>query len=625
MLPQRPLLRRALVGGIVGSGAGCLLAAAEVLLVGLAFGGVDAGLPLFVVGLYGVGGAAVGTVAGGMVARLGEAAAAAAGAVALGSPLLFLGVRFHLRQFLEISGMTGLLLAAGAGAAWALALGGAAWWRRRDSAGTLAALSAAVVAVCGLVAGGFSLLEPDPRHFAGEGGGAKGPNVLILMVDTLRWDALGAYGSSLPTPAMDSLAADGVVFERGYSASAWTRPAVASIFSSTLPSSHGVGYGAAVLSDEVETFAEVASGAGWATAAVFNNINVNAIWNLGQGFDTQVVRGAKYPLGAPMSATRTTVYGTLVNRLRGLSTDVGVTAYTPVDVLVDDAKAIIEARRDTSWMLYLHLMEPHDPYHEHPSLTGSGPDYGPRQIAHRDLPHPQLEMADEMRALYEGEVVFMDRHLAGFLGWLRESGEYDDTLIILTSDHGEEFADHGGFWHGATLYEEQIRVPLLVKFPGGAHRGTRVSGFARTLDLGPTIAAALGLDAPEAWVGHDLAAMLPGRGDGDRQVVAESPYDGDILVGIIEGGTKLVRANEGNKRGLASRELYDVVADPSEDSELLATGRPVRGEYAEDLAARLDSDLGRALDEAVGSSTAGGVAGGDAGTMDALRVLGYVE
>jgi len=328
--------------------------------------------------------------------------------------------------------------------------------------------------------------------------------------------------------------------------------------------------------------------------------------------------------------------------------------YQPADVVLADARRFVEANRDSRWALLVHLMEPRDPYFAHPSVDGSG-------LAHYDgvsLGRGDVGAgvdAKRLRRAYRDEVVFLDRQLAPFVEWMRASGVYDDTLVVLTSDHGTELGEHGGFWYGETLYDEQIHVPLVVRLPANRNAGARAPWQVRLLDVGPTLTAALGLDAHPTWAGRDLLAEVapvapgdsgeaepdpgveePGEGpDGtstqepepvrepepvqepepvahprshplDRVAIAEARFEGNALSAIRGAGFKYMRANEGNPRGLPSEALFDLVADPGETANLLGTSAMVAGKSAEKVADTLAEELRQALagdDETTGEGT----------------------
>jgi arylsulfatase A-like enzyme len=207
-------------------------------------------------------------------------------------------------------------------------------------------------------------------------------------------------------------------------------------------------------------------------------------------------------------------------------------------------------------------MDPHDPYFRHP--------YNGHGIARASNQHPAPALAEEMQALYRGEIGYLDENFGQLLAQLEALGLYDDTVIALVADHGEEFYEHGGFWHDLTLYDEQIHVPLLVKWrKGESLAAPEVTDIpARLIDVAPTLLARAGTDAPDAMQGQDLAGGLSARGETDRLVFAEENHEGNVLRAIRGSRWKWIEANEGNPRGLAPLELFDVAADPGERENL---------------------------------------------------------
>jgi arylsulfatase A-like enzyme len=205
-------------------------------------------------------------------------------------------------------------------------------------------------------------------------------------------------------------------------------------------------------------------------------------------------------------------------------------------------------------------MDPHDPYFAHP-FDGSG--YA--RAAHQ---HPDPSEAPALTALYDGEISYWDAELGKLLDGLRERGLYEDLTIIVTSDHGEEFNEHGGFWHGTTLYDEQVRVPLLVKLPESRRGGTVVRHWVQSIDLMPTVLKLFEAPVPEGVQGGDLFT-------GTDVVYAEESHEGNVLESVRElDGTdeyKLITANRDNPRGLKPVELYRVDLDPAERENLAPT------------------------------------------------------
>jgi len=180
-------------------------------------------------------------------------------------------------------------------------------------------------------------------------------------------------------------------------------------------------------------------------------------------------------------------------------------------------------------------------------------------------------MEKEMHDLYKGEIAYLDANFGKLIGQLEALGLYDDTVIALVADHGEEFLDHGGFWHGLTLYEEQIHVPLLVKWRKGERLAPpEVSSTpARLIDVAPTLLARAGARAPAAMQGLDLAGDLAARSESERLVFAEENHEGNVLRAVRTSRWKWIEANEGNPRGVPTLELFDVAADPGETQSLV--------------------------------------------------------
>lgn len=545
-------------------------------------------------------------------------------------------------------------------------------------------------AVLALITGLVSLVGggADPRADFASGnatpaGLSDAPNVLVIAVDTLRADYLGLYGKGGdPSPVLDALGADAVVFEQAYAAASWTRSSFASLWSSRIPSSHNAATKAARLPDEVELLSEVLMDAGVTTANLANNINVTSTFNFDQGYATFLYESPAYAFGATESVFGLTFYKVIhkLNEKLGGAKHVE-TFYQPAEVVLADAKAFIEANMSARWMLGTHLMEPHDPYFEHPYLEGKGAaEFNGVGFSRAEVESPDPTQSDYLKRVYLQEITHMDRKLGPFIAWLKAQGLYDDMMIVVTADHGEEFDEHGGFWHGTTLYDEQIHVPLIVKLPGNKLAGTRVAWQARTIDIAPTITAAMGITPSAQWEGSDLigdvvrqeaervavakavadaeatvtamssveptvenANTLAGaqavlerlmpdedpclvyRPDGERLVVAEQDFEGNVISAIRKTGFKYIRANTNNPRGLPTEALFDVVVDPGEQTNLLGADGNVCGRYYNGL----PKALGGELKEIIVEATKRASSGGDAEVSDAekakLCALGYLS
>ena len=346
----------------------------------------------------------------------------------------------------------------------------------------------------------------DPRADFATGksipaGMEQAPNVLVLYVDALRPDFLGAYGrKGDPTPAIDALAADGVLFEQAIASASSAVPSTAALFSGRV---------APELSSDAVTCAEVQERRGVATAAMINSHELAAA-DLDRGFDVFRYTAPEYPWRARASVLALTWYG-IVRDVRARFAAGGAKRveefHQPAQIVLADARAFIEANRGARWSLLVHLMEPHEPYFEHPYLMGdSTAEHNGIAFAKMDDAAPDAARADYAKLVYQQEITHLDRKLAELVAWLKAEGLYDTTLVVLTSDHGEEFQEHGGWWHGTSLYDEQIHVPLILKLPGNRHAGTRIPYQVRQHDAYVTAVAAQGIAPDASWEGRDLLA-----------------------------------------------------------------------------------------------------------------------
>ena len=439
----------------------------------------------------------------------------------------------------------------------------------------------------------------------------NGGNVLFIVVDTLRADHLPAYGYDQgKTPHLDAFAKDAVRFAEAFSNASWTRPSFASMFTGRYASSHGVMSKESALADAAVTIAESFKKGGYATGGVVTNFNVAPFFNFQQGFDEYVYITPDFLFGASDTAAKLslvqivrrvdeTVRGKL-NRVKPGST------YHDAAAVNGEIEAFLARTQRAPWFLFAGYMDPHDPYFEHP-YNG----FGYSRAAHvKPLP----EEADRLRTLYDGEITFWDEHFGKLLASLKSKGLYDDLTIVVTADHGEEFMDHGGFWHGTTLYDEQIHVPLFVKLPKGERAGTSVSHWVESVDIMPTLLARQNITVPEAVQGVDLFR-------GKEQAFAEESHEGNVLkaLRLSRNGAelKVVVANKGNPRGLAERELYRVDTDVREQTNLADKDR--------DALAHGESSLEQAEKQAkVGALKARAVdLSMDKAAEERLKALGY--
>jgi arylsulfatase A-like enzyme len=462
-----------------------------------------------------------------------------------------------------------------------------AWRARRAPAegwkpalGVLAPWSLVAVA---LFAG--TALQPPPAPPRSAQPGPEGPGVLIVLVDTLRADAVE---DRRDLPGFGALAADSAQFASAWSPSSWTRPAIASLLTGRLPSAHRADTKAGRIAAEVPTLSEVLTGSGVPSAAVVNNPNVAASYGFARGFTQFDHLVPDLPLGANGPVFRLSLYklvDRLDARLRGASRVSRF--YQPAEVVLARSLPWLRQHHGRAHLTFVHLMEPHDPYFLH-RLGPAGDVVSRDGFSRAAHPEPPVERVDDLRTRYAGEVAHVDRQLGAFLDQLRAEGLYDDLVIVLTSDHGEEFLEHGGWWHGDSLHVEQTRVPLWIKPAGARGGGGVVPGSASLLDLAPTVVARLGAPAPAAWTGRDLLAarpltrpVPPDAGEAvaacaaarerrhGRPVVQELDFGGHRLAAVRDAGLALLLAAPGGSRGWPERQLFDTEVDPRERADLL--------------------------------------------------------
>jgi arylsulfatase A-like enzyme/uncharacterized membrane protein YbhN (UPF0104 family) len=429
------------------------------------------------------------------------------------------------------------------------------------------------VAFLGVFAVGLtaSLMLGTHRFDASAGGGQKASggagNVLFIVIDTLRADHLPMYGyAEGHTPNLDRFTEDAIRFDQAFTNSSWTRPSFASILTGRLPSSHGVMAKSDALPSAVTTLPEALAPAGYATGGFATNFNVAPYFNFHQGFEQYVYLEPEFVLGADDASAKLLLMQFIRQRIEKFRAAKGEvlpgTAYQDAATVNAAVTEWIDGQSRSPWFLFVGYMDPHDPYFAHP-YDGSG--YA--RAAHQ---RPDPSEAPRLAELYDGEITYWDAEFGKLLDGLRERGLYDELTIVVTSDHGEEFNEHGGFWHGTTLYDEQVRVPLLVKLPNARRGGTVVGHWVQSIDLMPTVLRQLGVEVPEAVQGGDLFV-------GTDVVYAEESHEGNVLESVrhLDGTDehKLITANPDNPRGLQPVELYRVDLDPAEQQNL-ATRSP---------------------------------------------------
>jgi arylsulfatase A-like enzyme len=421
------------------------------------------------------------------------------------------------------------------------------------------------------------------------------PSILLVTLDTTRADHLGCYGSEAATsPHLDALAAESVRYTRALSTSSWTLPAHASILTGKFTRSHGARADAA---GPIRLSSAIEGPRSWRRVRA-------------RGLSPRE-RTLPVVLAEHGYATAAVVAGPWLKRVMGV--DLGFQSYDDSGItsmngrlaedVTDAALRWLRQRPEAPFFLFLNYFDPHDPYKPpREFLRGKAPRRG------------KLDAETYRRRLtrwaYQGEIRYMDHHLGRLLGGLRSLGVYDDTWIIVTSDHGELLGEHGIYGHGTTLHEPLLEIPLILKYPGSRTAPDTREEQVQLVDLLPTILNALGLAIPPDVQGSPLGRRA-------HPLIAEVyplPFlehaRGDFRM-LREENDKFVWHSGGDHR------LFDLVADPDETVDL-AERRP---EQAQSMRARLDDYLARLP----APSEGGEPRQVDAATEEALRGLGYLE
>ena len=413
--------------------------------------------------------------------------------------------------------------------------------------------------------------------------------VILISIDTLRADHLGCYGYSRPiSPFIDRFRRDAVLFEQAIAQAPSTLPSHASMLSSLWPEDHGAFFMRKnALPDAVLTLPEALADHGYRTAGFNGGGQMAPEFGLGQGFELYEVVGAA-----------------------------AKTAET-----VRRAEVWIDAHGEDPFFLFLHTYEIHHPYTPEPEALGElAPAYRgslPNQIS-KDLileinrGERNLEVGDldYIIAAYDAEIRSMDAAIGQFFAFLRQRDLYDRSLIILTSDHGEEFGERGKVgWHSHTLFDELLRVPLLVKLPASRRGGGRVAAQVRGIDLPPTVLSLLGLPPQGTFDGFDLRHMIEDERF-DPELPALSQQDTGVGVdhsSLRVAGWKLYpnrlyqmqRLGSGGGRlrylrarlawGLGQDRLYQMAQDPAERMNLAGREKAAR-QRLQELRERLKAE-----------------------------------
>jgi arylsulfatase A-like enzyme len=471
-----------------------------------------------------------------------------------------------------------------------------------------------------LCAGAATAQEPDE--------GSRRRSVLFYLMDTCRGDRVTFDGyERATTPFLAWLAERSVVFEQCYSQAPWTKPSMASMLSSQYPSTTGVYRVQQRLDDAVLTWPEALRASGMTTAGFSANIVMgNTLSNFAQGFDHFVE-------------------STAVNRA------------DPIRFASGSAKKLnthvfgwLDGNEAWPLLLYVHSVDPHEEYEPEPdylkrfadparhasfrrewrALLDSRPPIPGLYVTQDNFDRTGVDAAsfiEHASNLYDADVLANDDQVKALWDRLQEEGWGEDMILVLASDHGDEFFEHGGTSHGYSLYDEMVRVPLLIYAPGLLPGGARVTTPVRNLDIYPTLCELLGLEVPAGLVGESLVPLVTGSGAGGERPVFSEHREDPVLRRMGQGSGEMVGLRAGRWKLILNRtlpqlterppvELYDLDADPAEASNV-ADRHP---EVVERLRGEVEGFMARQWDGGHRAASAEM----DPAVLEQLRALGYV-
>jgi arylsulfatase A-like enzyme/Tfp pilus assembly protein PilF len=468
---------------------------------------------------------------------------------------------------------------------------------QRKTNKVFSAVSASSAVIFGaLIASGWWLTH---RERPIESGSCSGCNVLLITIDTLRVDRVGAFGSARQlTPNLDRLAHDAIRFTRAYASAPLTLPSHTSILTALSPPLHGVrANGLFRLADAVPTLATVLHARGYRTGAFVGAFVLDARFGLNRGFDVYDDNYGEKHEGDETEGAERRAEDVIRPATRWIlnETDAGqkdsASARGPREESESSSAAARAsgggAPRAVNWLAWVHLYDPHEPYR------------APEPYASQHAP-------------YDAEVAYTDAMVGRLLDDLRQAGRLDHTLVVVTADHGESLGEHGERTHGVFVYDVTMRVPWLI-WTGQPAAARAFDGLSRLIDLAPTTLDLLGAAAPASFEGRSLLPAINGRAAPPATAYLEA-MDANLtrnwapLTALVAHGAKLI--------DLPLPELYDLDRDPGEQTNVVARD----GERARTLGALLRDTLGgfAARGSTIETTTL------NAEARQRLQALGYV-
>ena len=424
----------------------------------------------------------------------------------------------------------------------------------------LSAFAGKIVRVDVTASGDVEVVAPEVVTYESTATAAmrRPTNVVVYLIDTMRADKLRPINpeSRVQTPGLNQFVESAAIMMGAHTQENWTKPSVATLLSSLMPWQHNAITTEAVVPSTVRLAPEILSEQGFYTGAFIANGYVSDRFGFRQGWTT---------------------YRNYVREGRN----------NPAQFVAADVLSWLDSRpTDKPFFLYVHTIDPHVPYrppHQFLSLYDAAPYNGVVDFSHDGELLEKIKVGEvrlndrdrvRLQALYDGEVSYHDVHFNSIIEGLTRRGVGDDTMVIVTADHGEEFWDHGSVGHGHSVYEELLHIPMFVRLPGVTHGAMRVPDAVGLVDVLPTILDALGQPIPEEMAGHSFLRSLTGEGHDAPRVAVSGFMEGWRTCAV--GRLKFIQ------RSAERQILYDLAVDPHERNDI-ARSHPIAVRYARGL------------------------------------------
>ena len=434
-----------------------------------------------------------------------------------------------------------------------------------------------------------------------------GPNILLISIDSLRADHLSSYGYDRQTsPNIDQLAAEGILFSQAVSTTSWTLPSHASLLTGLLPEAHGVVRPRHILAEWPHTLAELLAAQGYLTAAFVSAPFLSSDFGMDQGFDLYDDESVHFSTNADSHSGATS------------------------PMIHEAVSGWLRANHEERFFLFVHYWDVHydyDPPSPYDRLFD--PDYEGDLTAQAFESNPRIRAGmpardlQHIEALYDGEIAYTDEYIGKLLDLLDELNLADDTLVILTSDHGDEFFEHGRKGHYKNLHEESLRIPLIVRLPGRLPAGLEVDDVASLVDIAPTILDLVGVEseARPPMQGRSLLPLISGDDSAGNTHTAYASFLNRQTAVRSSHNKYIYRFH--SDRG----QLYDLTNDPLEQVDLIAEGDPIADPEVRSAIDRLLDwlNLQREFRRSVPAAALEATSEIDPKVLQELRSLGYID